>query len=347
MTPYEKPAELYDGLRLHQNEHTGGCSPRVLEAIAGLTAEQIALYPPYADTVRACAQNVGLTPDEVALVNGLDEGIMAIAIACLRPQADGLVPEVIIPQPAFEVFKVAADVVGSSVVNVMPNPDFSFPLDGVLAAITARTRVVIITNPNNPTGVATPVSVIKTVARSIPPDAIVFIDEAYIDFGGETFVPELRSFPNVVVGRTFSKAYGLAGLRAGLLLGQPQTLEPLRLAVPVYSINVAAAVAVVAAIADTAYKAEYLRQTAESKERLYRACERWKLHYWPSASNFVLVRTGVHTARILEGVRARGIYLRDRSTEPGCDGCIRMTTGLVSHTDRLIAAVEEILCVAP
>jgi histidinol-phosphate aminotransferase len=280
------------------------------------------------------------------LVNGLDEGILAVAIACLRPQADGLMPEVIIPRPAFEVFEVAASVVGASVVDVMPNPDFAFPLDEVLAAITARTRVVIITNPNNPTGVAAPLSAIKTVARSLPSDAIVFIDEAYIDFGGESFVPELHAFPNVVVGRTFSKAYGLAGLRIGLLIGQAATLEPLRLAVPVYSINVAAAVAVVAAIEDRAYRDDYLRQTSESKALLYEACARWGLHCWPSAANFVLVRTGEHTARVLEGMRARGIYVRDRSTEAGCGGCIRMTTGLVPHTERLVAALEEILCAA-
>ncbi len=244
------------------------------------------------------------------------------------------------------MFEVAASVVGANVVEVMPTADFSFPLDDVLAAITARTRVIIVTNPNNPTGVATSRSAIKTLAKSVPAGAIVFVDEAYIDFGGETFVPDLRSFPNVVVGRTFSKAYGLAGLRAGLLLAQPGTLESVRHAVPVYSVNVAAAVAVVAAIEDTAHKAEYLRQTAASKELLYAACDRWKMHYWPSETNFVLVRTGEHTARILNGTRERGIYLRDRSNEPGCANCIRITTGLIAHTERLVAAVEEILCAA-
>ncbi|MGE3175887.1 MAG: histidinol-phosphate transaminase [Vicinamibacterales bacterium] len=346
MTPYQKPAELYGGLRLHQNEHTGGCSPKVLEALARLTADQIAVYPPYSAAIEACARNAGVTPDELQLVNGLDEGILAVAIAFLRPRADGLVPEVIIPKPAFEVFDVAADVVGARVVEVAPTPDFSFPLDAVLAAITARTRAVIVTNPNNPTGTVTSIAAIKTLARSVPPGAVVFVDEAYIDFGGETFVPELRHFPNVVVGRTFSKAYGLAGLRAGLLLAQPDTLEPLRNAVPVYSINVAAAVAVVAAIEDTAHKTEYLRQTAASKELLYAACDRWKMHYWPSATNFVLVRTGDETARILAGTRERGIYLRDRSGEQGCANCIRITTGVLAHTERLVAAIEEILCAA-
>jgi histidinol-phosphate aminotransferase len=347
MTRYQRPAELYAGLRLHQNEHTGGCSPQVLEALAGLTRAQIAVYPPYAAAVAACAAHAGVTPDELLLVNGLDEGILAMAIAFLRTQADGVVPEAIIPQPAFEVFDVAVSAVGASVVQVMPAPDFSFPLDDVLAAITARTRVVIITNPNNPTGVSTPLAAIRTVARSVPPGAIVFVDEAYIDFGGASFVPELPRFPNVVVGRTFSKAYGLAGLRVGMLLAQPETLQPLRVAVPVYSINIAAAVAVVAAVQDRAYRDDYVRQVTESKGLLYEACARWGVPYWPSDGNFVLVRTGERTAAVLDGVRARGMYLKDRSGEPGCDGCIRITTGVVEHTRRLIAAMEEILCGAP
>ena len=163
-------------------------------------------------------------------------------------RADGVVPEVVIPRPAFEVFDVAAAALGATVVSIAPNADFSFPLDGVLAAITPRTRLVIVTNPNNPTGISTPLDTIKTIARRMPPGAAVFVDEAYVDFGGETFVPSLRDFANVIVGRTFSKAYGLAGLRAGLLLGQPATIEPLRIAVPVYSINIAAALAVVAAL---------------------------------------------------------------------------------------------------
>jgi len=346
MTHYEKPPELYAGLRLHQNEHTGGCSPKVIEALARLTPEQISLYPPYSTAIEACAVNVGVSPDELLLINGLDEGILGIAIAHLRPHPDGLVPEVIIPQPAFEVFKVAASVVGARVVDVMPTSDFAFPLEGVLAAITPQTRVVIITNPNNPTGVSTPLATIETVARRLPTDAVVFIDEAYVDFGGETFVPRLRQFSNVIVGRTFSKAYGLAGLRLGLLLGQPGVLDPLRNAVPVYSINIAAAVAVIAAIEDRAYRQQYLEETAASKALMYDTCRRFGFHYWPSDANFVLVRTAEHTTRIVEGVRERGIYLRDRSSEPGCAGCIRMTTGVVAHTRRLVAAMEDVLCAA-
>jgi histidinol-phosphate aminotransferase len=174
----------------------------------------------------------------------------------------------------------------------------------------------------------------------------VFVDEAYIDFGGETFVPELTAFANVIVGRTYSKAYGLAGLRIGLLTGDVAALDPIRRVVPAYSINIAAAVAVLAALEDAAYTDSYLRETRESKRLLYEACDRWRLPYWPSAANFVLVRTGDRTAPVLNGVLERGIYLRDRSEAPGCAGCIRITAGVVAHTRRVIAAIEEVLCAA-
>jgi histidinol-phosphate aminotransferase len=347
MTAYDKPPELYAGLRLHQNENTGGCSPRVLEALARLRPDEIGFYPPYTDAVRACARYLGVEPDRVALTNGLDEGIMGLAVAYLRPPVGGPVPEALVPEPAFEIYRVDADVVGGRLVQVMPHADFSFAIDEVLAAITPRTRVVFLTNPNNPTGVSMPLDAIRQVARRVPKAAVVFVDEAYAEFAGTTFIPELGAFPNVVVGRTFSKAFGLAGLRIGCLVGAPDALDPVRAAVPVYSVNVAAAAAVQAAIGDTAHLHEYLRQVAASKALMYAACERIGLKYFKSDANFVLVCAGDRLQTLLDGVAARGIYVRDRSTEPGCTGCVRIATGIVEHTRRCIAAMEEVLCAAP
>jgi histidinol-phosphate aminotransferase len=346
MNKYEKPPELYAGIRLHQNENTGGCSPRVLEALASIRADEVCVYPPYEAVTGLCAQYLGVDPDRISLVNGLDEGIMALAVGYLRPSAANPAPEAIVPEPAFEIFAFDTEVVGGAVVRVMPGPDFSFPLDEVLAAITTRTRVVFLTNPNNPTGLTMPRDAIRAIARHLPPEAVVFVDEAYAEFSGETFIPDLPAFPNVIVGRTFSKAFGLAGIRIGAVIGEPATLEALRLAVPVYSVNIAAVVALRAALTDQSFMQGYLRQVTESKELLYGACERLGLPYWKSAANFVLVRVGAHVDALMEGALAHGVYLRDRSAEPGCEGCLRITTGVVEHTQRVIAAMEEVLCAA-
>jgi histidinol-phosphate aminotransferase len=347
MSTYDKPPELYDGLRLHQNENTGGCSPRVLDALARLRADEIGFYPPYAAAARACAQYLGVDADRLALTNGLDEGIMGLAVAYLRPPGGGLIPEALVPEPAFEIFRVDTDVVGGRTVQVMPRPDFGFAADEVLAAVTPRTRVVFLTNPNNPTGVSMPLDAIRQIARRVPREAVVFVDEAYAEFAGATFIPELPDFPNVIVGRTFSKAFGLAGLRIGCLVGAPEALDPVRAAIPVYSVNIAAVVAVQAALGDLPYMKDYVRQTRESKALLYAACERWGLKYWKSEANFVLVRAGDRLPALVQGVADRGIYIRDRSSEPGCAGCLRIGTGMVEHTRRAIAAMEEVLCAAP
>jgi histidinol-phosphate aminotransferase len=342
MSEYVMP-ELYDGLRLHQNENTAGCSPRVMEALTMLRPEQLGAYPPYAAAVAQVAAYLKVAPERVALTNGLDEGIMALSVSCLRPKGDGVVPEAVLPEPAFEIFRLDTAVAGGRLVQLMPKADFAFPLDEVLAAINANTRAVFLTNPNNPTGVEMPLEAVRRIAARVPRDAIVFLDEAYAEFSRVTFIPELAAFPNVIVGRTFSKAFGLAGIRIGCLVGDPATLARITPAVPFYSVNIAAVVAVQAALADLAFVDAYVAQVAESKALLYAACDRLGLKYWPSSANFVLVRVGERVAEIVAGVRARGIFIRDRSTEPGCAGCIRMTTGRVADTMRCIAAIEEVL----
>ena len=346
MIKYEKPAELYDGLRLHQNENTAGCSPRVLEALAAIGREQMGFYPPYEAATAACARYLGVDPDRLSLLNGLDEGIMATAVGYLRSSPGCPSPEAIIPEPAFEIFAFDTEVVGGRGVSVPPLPDFSFALEGVLQAITPDTRVVFLTNPNNPTGLLMPREAIRTIARRVPAEAVVFVDEAYVEFSSETFIPDLPEFKNVVVGRTFSKAFGLAGVRIGAITGDPATLEPIRLAVPVYSVNIAAVVALEAALGDLDYVEDYLEQVKISRDLLYAACDRLGLPYWRSAANFVLVRAGGHLDAVMTGAAERGIYLRDRSTEPGCEGCVRITAGNVDHTRRCIAVLEEVLCAA-
>ena len=346
MSHSQKPPELYAGLRLHQNENTGGCSPRVLAALAQLRADQIGFYPPYAAATAAVAGYLGVPVDRITLVNGLDEGIMALSVAYLRPSIGGWQPEAVVPEPAFEIFRFDTAVAGGRLVQVMPRPDFSFPLDEVIAAITGNTRVVFVTNPNNPTGVAVPMDAIVAIARRVPPGAAVFVDEAYAEFAGDTFIPKLDEFPNVIVGRTFSKAFGLAGLRIGCLVGSPETLDPIRQAIPVYSVNVAAVAAIQAALGDLDYLHDYLRHVAESKALLYAACDRLALKYVVSKANFVLVCAGDRVDALVKGALDRGVYIRDRSTEPGCAGCVRIAAGIVEHTQRAIAVMEEVLCAA-
>jgi histidinol-phosphate aminotransferase len=215
-------------------------------------------------------------------------------------------------------------------------------------AITDRTRIVFLTNPNNPSGQLVPRSAIVEIAQHLGPGGTVVVDEAYYDFCGETFLPDLERHPNVVVGRTFAKAHGLAGLRAGCLIGDPQRLDAVRQVVPPFSMSVFAAVGWQAALKDRKHLDWYRAQVAASRELVYAACERLSLPYWRSAGNFVLIdvsRAG-NPASIAEAFADRGILVRDRSRDPGCRGCIRITAGVVEHTRKALDVLEE-LCAVP
>jgi histidinol-phosphate aminotransferase len=175
------------------------------------------------------------------------------------------------------------------------------------------------------------------------PQALVFVDEAYAEFAGCTFLSELSRPGNVVVGRTFAKSFGLAALRIGVLAAPAEALAPIRRVLPPYSLNVCAIRGLLAALADLDHVRRYLDEVARSKALLYAACNRLGLQYWPSAANFVLVRVGGAATRVVGDLAARGIVVRDRSGQPGCAGCIRITTGIVAHTEACLRALEEVL----
>ncbi len=338
---YERVVTPASGLRLHLNENTGGCSPRVLDALQGMSAADVAFYPDYDRAVAACASRLGIPAERLLLTNGLDDGIMAVSILALR-RGGG---RVLITVPAFDMYAACAEAVGGTVVEVPQGPDFAFPEAALLSQVDGHTRLIWLTNPNNPTGRIIPRDTLLRIARSAP-HAIVAVDEAYADFSGETLIggADALALPNLVVGRTFAKAYGLAGIRAGALIGPAATIDPLRAIVTPYTINSAAAIALPVALDDTEHYDSYCAQVRESKALLYAELDRLRIKYWPSAANFVLVRLGSGPARVVRELAARGIFVRDRSAERGCEGCIRVTTGLVEHTRAFITALEEVLC---
>jgi histidinol-phosphate aminotransferase len=329
------------GVRLHLNENTGGCSPRVLDAIRRLQTTDVSTYPSYTDLVLACARHFAVDPDWILLTNGLDEGILMAALGHIaRPRLHDA--ETIIPLPAFDPYPNSTMAVGASGVRIPPGPDFAFPTDAVIAAITPRTRLIFLNTPNNPTGQLIPVDDLKRMAGAAP-DAVLIVDEAYIEFGGTTFIPELPRFPNVLVGRTFSKAYGLAGMRVGILIGQPASLDPVRAVTLPFNINAVAIAATLAALDDPTFLPGYAAQVSESRRRLYAACTRLGLEYWESAANYVLVRVGDAAPVFVEALAARKIHVRDRSKDPHTRGCIRVTAGVIEHTNAAVEALESVV----
>ena len=238
----------------------------------------------------------------------------------------------------------AVEAVGGTVVRVMPGPDLALDRAAIAAAVTPRTGALFVASPGNPSGVSLTMEEIAWLASLLPAGAVLLLDEAYVEFGGESVIPHLDTYPNVVIGRTFAKAYGLAGMRVGALVAREDVIARLRRMLPPYSLNVFVVAALEAALADQAYMDAYRAEVAESKRLLYEACDRWGLTYVRSDANFVLVRAGDRRQALLEGLEARHIYIRDRDRQPGCQGCVRVTTGIVAHTRACIEAMEEILC---
>jgi histidinol-phosphate aminotransferase len=334
---YPDPGE---GLRLHLNENTGGCSPRVIDAIRRLQPTDISTYPSYPSLVLTIARYFDVDPEWVLLTNGLDEGILMAAVGHIS-KARIRDAETIVPTPAFDPYPNSTAAAGATAIRVPANPDLSFPTDAVIRAITPRTRMIFLNTPNNPTGQLISIEDLKRISKAAG-NAIVLIDEAYIEFGGESFVPHVTQHPNVLVGRTFSKAYGLAGMRVGIVIGQPPALQPVRDVTLPFNINVIALTAVQAALEDTDFLPRYAAEVAESRELLYAACRRLGLQYWQSAANYVLVRVG-ETAPFIRALSARRIHVRDRSKDPATPGCVRITTGVLEHTRAAIAALESVM----
>ncbi|MBM3780190.1 MAG: aminotransferase class I/II-fold pyridoxal phosphate-dependent enzyme [Acidobacteria bacterium] len=352
-----QPTTPESALRLDLNEHTGGCAPEVAAALQALTATQLACYPDTAALTRAVAARFSVQPDEVLLTNGLDEGILMAAVACLglRPHAalrqsaelgsPDARREMIVVTPVFDPYLQAAAAMQADAVIVPAGPDFQFPRQAVLDAITPQTRLIILNTPHNPTGSEIPIRAIAEVCAAAP-HALVLVDEAYQDFGQTSCISALPSWPNAIVGRTFSKAYGLAGLRIGALIGAPALLAPMKRATPVFTLSTPAVTALETALQHDGYRLAYVDQVRQSRQRTYDVCARLGLRCWPSAGNFVLIDGGERYRALIDGLRARGIRVRDRSTDPSCPRCFRLTTGVLAHTNRALAALED-LCAAP
>jgi histidinol-phosphate aminotransferase len=336
------PAGAAAALRLHLNENTGGCSPAVLDALRSIGREDTAFYPDYTSATAAAARYFGVDPDWVQLTNGLDEGLHVVAQAVARDtNGPGRANAVVIVDPAFEMYDACAEAAGLPTRHIAPVADFRFPTAAVLEAL-PDVGLVYLTDPNNPTGLPIPSGVIEQIAQAAP-HALVLADEAYAEFSGRTVIGgALDRARNLIVGRTFAKAHGLAALRIGAVVAHPDRLAPLRRILPPYNVNVCAVRALEAALADPAHLAWYVEQSAGSRRLIYAYCERAGLHAWPSEANFVLIRVGADASAVVRALAGRGILIRDRSGAPGCAGCIRITAGIVDHTRRCLDALEDV-----
>ncbi|MGB7190968.1 MAG: histidinol-phosphate transaminase [Acidobacteriaceae bacterium] len=337
MKDYHPPLGDRGGVRLDFNENTFACSPKVLETLGRISRAELTMYPERERVERVAAAHLGFAPEQVLLTNGVDEAIHVLCQTYL-----GAGDEMLLPVPTYSMYAVYASGTDAKLVEVPAEANFCFPLEALLTKITPAAKLIAIANPNSPTGQAVRREEILRVLEAAP-QAAVLVDEAYFHFHGQTVMDLIGRAPNLIVARTFSKAYGLAGLRLGLLAAAPEQMRWLRRAISPYSVNSLALACLPAALEDQPYIDWYVSEVLQARGEFTVALDRLGVRYWPSEANFVLTRIGPKHADFSHAMRERGVLVRDRSSDPGCDGCVRITIGTREHTARGAQAMEEVL----
>ena len=334
---YRPPREGRGGkLRLDFNENTVGCAPQVIRALRNkLDGDWLSRYPEYEDAREELARYFGVTADELLLANGTDDAIKMVCDTFVGPG-----DEMIVPAPTFPVYEFFHTVAGGRTTRVRYDEKFRLTARMLLSAVNKRTRWMAIANPNNPTGTVVSQRDLRTILREAP-DVLVLVDEAYVDFSGQTVLPWIRKYPNLVVTRTFSKAFGLAALRLGCILTNAQIADPMRRAQNPFAVNSLALACALEAIKHDKFVSRYAQQVCNNRDKLCRFLDKTGIPYVPSLSNFVLARVGPRASEIALKLRDQDILIRDWSYDPRLQGYLRFTVGSTEQTRRLMRGLAE------
>jgi histidinol-phosphate aminotransferase len=341
LAPYNAPKEgRAKKLRLDFNENTVGCSPAVLRALSRITAEQMTIYPEYQETAKRLARFFRVRPSELHLTNGIDDALHLIADTFIE---DG--DSVLVAEPTFDMYRFFSELAGARVKALRYDDELRFPADAAIEHLRRPAeivpRVLFIATPNNPTGTVVPKNDLRRIL-SAATRTLVLVDEAYFDFSGETILPWIRRFPNLLVARTFSKSAGLAALRLGCLFGNPALVSVMRGACSPYPVNTAALVAAEAAVADKRFAQSYTKEILLSRALLEKGLRQFGAKTFPSGANFLLADFGSRAHRLVKALERKGILVRERSDFPR-PGFVRISAGTRADTRRLLRAMKGIL----
>ncbi|MFH1762049.1 MAG: histidinol-phosphate transaminase [bacterium] len=338
MNPYLPPLEGRRGkLRLDFNENTAGCSPAVLNAFKNLNSEDIAVYPEYERLMEELSNLLNMPAENILATNATDEAIMVINQTFIdRDQ------EVILPVPTYAMFKIYSQIAGGSIIEVLYNEDLSFPYEKVIRRISHDTRMVVIVSPNNPTGTDISENHLAGILKKAE-NTIVVLDEAYAHFKKSSYMNLVHKWENLIVIQTFSKAFGMAGLRLGYIVADRNLIDHMRKVRSPYSISSTTVIAALEAVKDR----EFIEKTSEEIMlcglELIEFLKAKGILVYPSSANFVLARFGEDAERIETELRKNQILVRNRSNDPMLQGCLRITFGTREQTRRLMDCLENIL----
>lgn len=341
----DKIPESGEGVfKLDWNESTIPPSPRVIEAIAKFlgNTHHLNWYPELYSKrlVSKIAKYVGVDEQSVLVTNGSDD---ALDLICRTYLDAG--DEVVVPSPTYTHFLVYAGARGANILRVYGEDPFHQNLDGILRSVGYATKVIYLVSPNNPTGLVYTQEQVARVLEAAP-GAIVIVDEAYYEFCGQSVMELTRSYPNLVVTRTFSKSFGIAGLRIGYAVAAPSTIEALKRIFNPKSVNVLGQIAAEAALEDRDYLDSYVASVTAAKELIREHLAAKGIECRVTPGNYVLIRIS-DPKRLCALLEEEGVFIRDRSSIAQMQHYARMSVGTVEQTAEILTRLDRALSRMP
>jgi histidinol-phosphate aminotransferase len=343
----EREYGVSDCVKLASNENPLGPGPKALEAIAK-AAREIGLYPDGGGFAlkQALAKKYSWPLEGITLGNGSNDVLVMLAEAFLTPQS-----EAVYSQYAFAVYPIAVQATGATARVAPANPPthampLGHDLDAIAKLVNERTRLVFIANPNNPTGTWLEEAPLRKFVASLPERTLVVIDEAYVEYVEHAGFPDasrwLSAHPNLVVTRTFSKAYGLAGLRVGYALSHAGVADLLNRVRQPFNVNSIALAAARAALDDTEHLKKSLATNRAGMAQLRAGCDTLGLRYLPSAGNFLLVDCARPAGPVYEAMLRQGVIVRPVGNYQ-LPNHLRLTIGTMAQNERMLSALQQAL----
>jgi histidinol-phosphate aminotransferase len=331
---------LEEAIKLASNENALGPSPKAIEAIKNVLND-INIYPDgnsyYIKQKISQKLNVGI--DEIFMGNGTDEVIRVVTEAFLNPGE-----EVIVAWPGFVIYSIATNVMAGSLKRI-PLKNYTHDLNAMRDAVTDKTKLIFIANPNNPTGTMVDKAEVQSFMNKVPEDVIIVFDEAYYEYADDNFpntIQYMREGKNVITLRTFSKIYGLAGLRVGYGIAKKEIFEDMNRIRQPFNVNRLAQAAAIAALDDDEQVEKSLSMNKEGKKFLYKEFDAMGLEYVPTSANFILVNMDRDGKEVFEKLLREGVIVRPMG---GYDlpNFIRVTIGKPEQNQKFMESLKKVL----
>ncbi len=324
--------------KLDWNESTVDPSPKVFEALQKhlKCTNSLNWYPPlFANELRAkLSHYVGLPMESILVTNGSDDALELLMNTYLDPG-----DKVVTAYPTYAHALLFARARGANIVKVVYPDVFKADVEAIISAIDERTKLVYLVNPNNPTGTFFHAEEMERILKAAP-RALVLSDEAYYEFCGETMVPLIKKYENLLVTRSFSKAFALAALRIGYLMANPNTVRQLTRIYNPKSVNALAQIAAAATLDDIGHYEKYVREVNAAKKIIEDFCGQWGLPFKSTRANYVMIKTP-RVARVIKELADEGVHVRDRSSIPELRGYFRFNLGNLQQTDEILRRMDR------